>query len=311
MNYEQALLYKNDFLTYLHIEKNSSVNTYKSYQYDLNQLFIFWEKAEEENKKTYVFEEVVDAFFMSLYETQIQKSSVARKVACFKSFENYLQSCNIEIQLRLTIPRLEKKLPTYVTIEEITYLLDDVSDEQLDSSRPVRDKTILELLYATGVRCSELCAITLPDINFDQKSILITGKGDKQRMVLFGDKAKNRMLSYIQGERAIDSIRNGLQSLFITQQGASLQDRSVQRILQRFSFLLGSKKQITPHKIRHSFATHLLNAGMNLRALQELLGHSSLATTERYTHISAKDLKELYTNVSPLALMTFHNSNET
>lgn len=311
MNYEQALLYKNDFLTYLHIEKNSAVNTYKSYQYDLNQLFHFWKKTEEEHKIEYAFEEVVDAFFMNLYETQMQKSSVARKVACFKSFEKYLQSCSIDIHLRLTVPRLEKKLPTYVTVEEITYLLDGVNDVQLNSSRPVRDKTVLELLYATGVRCSELCAITLPDINFDQKSILITGKGDKQRMVLFGDQAKTRMLSYIQGERAIDSIKKDLQSLFITQQGTPLQDRSVQRILQRFSILLSSKKQITPHKIRHSFATHLLNAGMNLRALQDLLGHSSLATTERYTHISAKDLKELYTNLNPLALMTLNHSDET
>ena len=302
MNYDQALLHKEDFLTYLDVEKNSSLNTYKSYQYDLNQLFTFWKMIQDKQNKTYKLQEIIDNFFMDLYNTGIKKSSIARKVACFKSFEKYMQSCNIEIYLRLTTPRIEKKLPTYLTIEEITYLLDNVSNEMLNSYRPIRDKTILELLYATGVRCSELCNIKLTDINFDQKTILITGKGDKQRVVLFGDKAKNIMLNYIQSERLIDVAKKGLFNLFLTHTGTDLQDRTVQRILNRFSKLLGSKKQLTPHKIRHSFATHLLNAGMNLRALQELLGHSSLATTERYTHISAKDLKELYTNFKPLSL---------
>ncbi len=305
MNYDQAYQQKDDFLTYLDVERNSAHNTYKSYQYDLNQLFTFWALVEKEKNTAYGLQEALEAFFMNLYQKGVQKSSVARKVACFKSFEKYMQSCNVDINLRLTTPRIEKKLPTYLSIDEITYLLDGVSDEILKSERPERDKTVLELLYATGVRCSELCAIKLRDINFDQKIILITGKGDKQRMVLFGQKAKERMLHYIQNERVRDMSKVAIDSLFLTQQGAPLQDRGVQRILSRFSKLLSSKKQLTPHKMRHSFATHLLNAGMDLRALQELLGHSSLATTERYTHISAKDLKELYTTLNPLALISF------
>lgn len=304
MKYDVAYQYKEDFMTHLDVERNSAHNTYKSYQYDLNQLFTFWKNLEKKQNKELELQAVLEAFFMDLYQKGIQKSSIGRKVACFKSFEKYMQSCHVDIYLRLTIPRIEKKLPTYVTIDEITYLLDGVSDEILDSERPLRDRTILELLYATGVRCSELCGIKLRDIDFDQKSILITGKGDKQRMVLFGDKAKGRMLAYIQSERIVDMHKGVVDFLFVTQLGLALQERTVQRILNRFSRLLGSKKQITPHKIRHSFATHLLNAGMNLRALQELLGHSSLATTERYTHISAKDLKELYTNLNPLSLIS-------
>lgn len=304
MKYDIAYQYKEDFITYLDVEKNSALNTYKSYQYDLNQLFSFWKVLEKKQNKELELQAVLEAFFMDLYQKGIQKSSIGRKVACFKSFEKYMQSCNVNIYLRLTIPRIEKKLPTYVTIDEITYLLDGLSDETLASERPLRDRTILELLYATGVRCSELCGIKLRDIDFDQKTILITGKGDKQRIVLFGDKAKERMLYYIQSERKIDMHKEVIDFLFVTQLGLALQERTVQRILNRFSKLLGSKKQITPHKIRHSFATHLLNAGMDLRALQELLGHSSLATTERYVHISAKDLKELYTKLNPLSVIS-------
>lgn len=304
MKYDVAYQYKDDFMTYLDVERNSAHNTYKSYQYDLNQFFTFWKDIQNRKDKIYILQEALEAFFMDLYQKGVQKSSIARKVACFKSFEKYMQSCNVDIYLRLTMPRVEKKLPTYLTIEEITYLLDGLSDKQLGSERPMRDKTILEVLYATGVRCSELCAIKLRDVDFDQKTILITGKGDKQRVVLFGERAKERMLLYIQHERLMDMVKGSLDVLFVTRQGAPLQERTVQRVLNRFSKQLVSKKQLTPHKVRHSFATHLLNAGMNLRALQELLGHSSLATTERYTHISAKDLKELYTKLNPLSLIS-------
>lgn len=305
MNYEQAYHYKQDFLTHLDVERNSALNTYKSYQYDLKQFFSFWKSLLTQNtKQSILLQEALEAFLMHLYKTGIQKSSVARKVACFKSFEKYIQSCNVVLDLRLVIPRIEKKLPTYLTIEEITYLLDDMTDQVLDSIRPLRDRAVLELLYATGVRCSELCSIRLLAINFDQKTVLITGKGDKQRIVLFGQKAKERLLQYIQDERLKDIGSRSIDYLFVTQFGNPLQDRGVQRILNRFSKRSGFKKQLTPHKIRHSFATHLLNAGMDLRALQELLGHVSLATTERYTHISAKDLKELYTTLNPLSLIS-------
>ncbi len=309
MNYEQAYQYKDDFLTYLDVERNSAHNTYKSYQYDLEQFFTFWKtKRQQDFTVLSHLQEALEAFFMHLYKIGIQKSSIARKIACFKSFEKYMHSCNIDIHLRLVTPRIEKKLPTYLSIDEITYLLDQMGDKELKSIRPLRDRTVLELLYATGVRCSELCDIKLIDIDFDQKTILITGKGDKQRIVLFGDKAKERLLTYIQDERLKDVGSKSINNLFVTQWGDPLQDRGVQRILNKFSKLLGSKKQITPHKIRHTFATHLLNAGMDLRALQELLGHTSLATTERYTHVSVKDLKELYTTINPLAVTYLKNT---
>lgn len=290
-----------EFLTYLDIERNVSINTSKSYHYDLDQFFSFWKKTEEDKKYTLDLNEALEQFFMFLYTQRIQKSSIARKIACFKSFEKYLHACDIDVYLNLTTPKIEKKLPTYLTVDEINFLLDKLDDKLLATKRPLRDRCILETLYATGIRCSELCNIQLNDIDFDQKTILITGKGDKQRIVLFNDITKQRLLQYIQIERIKDLQHNSFY-LFLTQKGLPIQERSIQKILNKFSRQLPGKKNITPHKIRHSFATHLLNAGMDLRSLQELLGHSSLATTEKYTHIATKDLKELYTKINPLKL---------
>lgn len=304
MHYAEALIKKDDFLTYLDIERNVALNTYKSYQYDLNQFFTFWNNLHQQNNSMpHSIQEAVPKFFMHLHNLKVQKSSIARKVACFQSFVKYLHRNNIAITLKLTAPRINKKLPTYLTTDEITYMLDTMPDDIFISKRPIRDRALLETLYATGVRCSELTNIKLQDINFDHKTILITGKGNKQRIVLFGNKAKNQLLRYIQTERATDLKHANFEYLFISAHCTKLTDRSLQQILHDLSKLLPFKKMITPHKLRHSFATHLLNAGMNLRALQELLGHSSLSTTERYTHVTTKDLKELYHQMNPMEFL--------
>jgi site-specific recombinase XerD len=304
MTYEQIVEKKDDFLTYLDVERNVALNTYKSYQYDLNQFLTFWDKTNKANPlKTFTMQDMLEKFFMHLYSLKVQKSSIGRKVACFKSFNAYLHSCNILINLKLTAPRIDKKLPTYLTIEEITFLLDTLPDKDFSPKRPLRDRAMLETLYATGVRCSELTSMKLSDIDFDQKSILITGKGNKQRVVLFGEKAKEKMLRYLQEERVIDLTSKDQDYFFIGTTGSKFTDRALQEIFSQLSKKLPQKKVLTPHKIRHSFATHLLNAGMNLRALQELLGHASLATTEKYTHIATKDLKELYQRINPMEFL--------
>ncbi|MBP9765109.1 tyrosine-type recombinase/integrase [Candidatus Babeliales bacterium] len=299
---EDVLIKKEDFLVYLDVERNVALNTYKSYQYDLNQLCTFWQKHQQNNPPMSL-QQILEKFFVHLYHKKVQKSSIARKIACFQSFAKYLHSCNIMINLKLTPPRLEKKLPTYLTVEEVAYIVDSMPDEAFTSKRPIRDRAIIELLYATGIRCSELTSIVLTDINFDQKTILIIGKGNKERVVLFGQKAKDAVLKYLQTERLQDLHNKNTPALFITQQATGISSRYVQIILQSISRKLPFKKTITPHKLRHSFATHLLNAGMNLRALQELLGHASLSTTERYTHITAKDLHELYQTINPMSFL--------
>lgn len=305
MFYLQAHNHMQDFLKHLDVERNVALNTYKSYRYDLNQFFRFWLEANNNtaHAKELTIQEAVSKFFIHLHSLKVQKISIARKIACFQSFAKFLHSNNINLNLKLTSPRITKKLPTYMTSQEVVYLLDSVPDSAFLSQQPIRDRAILETLYSTGIRCSELTHIQLMDINFDQKTILITGKGNKQRIVLFGNKAKDILLKYLQTERAKHDPKNQQSYLFITPSGNRLQDRALQHIVQDLNPFLPFQKKITPHKLRHSFATHLLNAGMNLRALQELLGHSSLATTERYTHITTQDLKELYQNINPLQFL--------
>lgn len=303
MLYQDAEIKKEDFLMHLDVERNVALNTYKSYQYDLNQFFRFWHKQEETLKAPLPIQHALEKFFVFLYHKKVQKSSIARKIACFQSFAKYLHSCNIVINFKLTSPRIDKKLPTYLTIDEITHILDKLDNSAFVSKRPIRDRAVIEILYATGIRCSELTNMILHDINFDQKTILITGKGNKQRIVLFGNKAKQKLLEYIQVERIKDLPEHPTNAVFLTQLGTPMNSRLVQLMLQTLSRRLPFKKILTPHKLRHSFATHLLNAGMNLRALQELLGHASLSTTEKYTHITTKDLHELYRNINPMQFL--------
>ncbi len=301
MQYLEALEKKENFLVYVQVERNLSDNTYKSYSSDLQQFFNFWKQHNEQTKKDVSIKTALDHFFVQHFYKKTQKSSIARKISCFTSFERFIKSNGINLNLQLTRPRVEKKLPTYLTVQEIFHLLDTVKDEELPSHRPIRDKAIFEVLYATGIRCAELTNIRIEDINFEEKTILIMGKGRKQRYVLFGEKAKTKILQYINAERFLNDRGNSI--LFVNPQGESLTNRTIQMIFTMFSKFLTVKKQLTPHKIRHSFATHLLNAGLDLRALQELLGHQSLSSTEKYTHVTTKDLQNMYDTIHPINSM--------
>lgn len=301
MQYEQAFQKKEEFLVYVQVERNLTDNTYKSYSSDLHQFFTFWKNHNEELKKDVSIKTALEHFFVQHFYKKTQKSSLARKISCFTSFERFLKSNGIALNLQLTRPKVEKKLPTYLTVQEITYLLDEIKDKDLPSHRPIRDKAIFEVLYATGIRCAELTQIRLEDINFEEKTILIKGKGRKQRYVLFGEKAKAKILQYMNAERFLNDRGNSI--LFVNAQGDSLTNRTIQMILNMFSKFLTVKKHLTPHKVRHSFATHLLNAGLDLRALQELLGHQSLSSTEKYTHVTTKDLQDMYNKIHPINTM--------
>jgi len=298
MNYQLLIAKKEDFLLHLDVERNLSLNTYKSYNSDLQQFFHFWHEINAKEEQEIALQQALQRFLMFLYHKNTKKSSIARKMSCFMSFTRYLKSNGIELNIHLTRPKLEQKLPTYLSVDELFYLLDQLPDTSLPTQRPIRDKAILEVFYATGIRCSELVNIHMQDINFTEKTILIkVGKGNKQRIVLFGQKAKEKMMDYLEIERSFDKKNDT--AFFLNHRGEKLTSRSIQRILKMFSAFLKTNKQLSPHKIRHSFATHLLNAGMDLRALQELLGHTSLASTEKYTHVTTKDLQEMYDTIHP------------
>ncbi len=289
---------KEEFLTYLQIERNLSENTLRSYDNDLQQFITFWKQLSPDDKLHLSFRRAIERYLVSLFYQKINKSSIARKFSCFKSFEKFLKPFGINLNLQLKRPRLDKKIPVYLSVDEMFHLLDEVNNEQLPTRYPIREKTILELLYATGVRCSELTAIRLCDIDMENKTIRICGKGKKERIVLFGQKAKKQLLSYFKYERPAWHDRQ--EALFLNYRHQQLTSRSIQRIVKMFRGFLKIERPITPHKIRHSFATHLLNQGVDLRMIQELLGHKTLASTEKYTHVSLHDLSQLCDRIHPI-----------
>lgn len=289
---------KEAFIEFLTVEKNLAINTRKAYESDLDQFISFWSAAPDDNKAYLPLRQMIERYLMSLFYKKMDKSSIARKFSCFKSFEKFLRKHGIILNLKLQRPRLDKKLPVYLSVDEIFYLLDSVSDADLLTRFPIRDKAILELLYATGIRCSELINISIKDIDMEQKTIRIFGKGNKERIVLFGQKAHQRITDYFDKERSL--VKDADEKLFLNCRYQPLTPRSIQRICEHFRRFLKVKRQITPHKIRHSFATHLLNQGTDLRVVQELLGHKTLTSTEKYTHVSLDELANLCETIHPI-----------
>lgn len=295
---EQFKEKKEEFLAYLTVEKNLADNTHRAYEGDLNQFITFWDSLPEQDKKHLNLRQVIERFLVSLFYKKIDTSSIARKFSCFTSFEKFLKTQGIILELKLKRPRIEKKLPIYLSVDEMFHLLDSVQEKELNSSFPIRDKAILEILYATGIRCSELTNIRVRDIDFANKEIRIRGKGNKERIALFGQKAHERITSYVEKERI--SIQSTDEFLFLSYRATPLTSRSIQRIIELFRSFLKIERPITPHKIRHSFATHLLNQGTDLRVVQELLGHKTLASTEKYTHVSLEDLARMCDKIHPI-----------
>lgn len=289
---------KDEFLAYLDVEKNLAHNTRKAYSSDLQQFIQFWDNLDEHMQKNLPLRQVIERYLVNLFYKKIDKSSIARKLSCFKSFEKFLRAQGFLIDLKLRRPRLDKKLPVYLSVDEIFYLLDQVTDDQLPTRHPIRDKAIFELLYATGIRCSELVTIRFADIDWHNKTIRIAGKGSRERLVLFGQKSKKKLIEYLDKERPKPKKDN--EYIFLNYRRQQLTTRSIQRIFEMFRKLLKIERHITPHKIRHSFATHLLNQGTDLRIVQELLGHKSLASTEKYTHVSLEELAKLCDTIHPL-----------
>lgn len=301
MNRELLASKIKDFLTFLGVEKNSSQHTLRAYESDLKQLLTFWQDLEKrEPMHTQLFEQTLRRYIVSLFYKKISKASLARKLSCLRSFQQFLDAQGIKLHMPIKSPRIDRKLPGTLSVDEIFFLLDAIKDQDLPSSFPYRDKTIFELIYATGVRCSELVNIKLTDLNFEEKIIRIMGKGRKERIVLFGTKATAMLEKYLTIERPSLIKDKDQQYLFLNYAGGQLTTRSVQRMFEMFRRFLQVDRKLTPHKIRHSFATHLLIEGVDLRIIQELLGHKTIATTEIYTHISNQQLTKMCDEKHPL-----------
>lgn len=289
-----------DFITFLRVEKNASAHTIRAYSSDLEQLIEFWERITAQENEELLLSTVVHRYVIALFYKKISKTSLARKFSSIRSLQTFMHKHGVELNVTIKSPKIDKKLPTTISIDEIQFLLDAVKHEELPTKYPYRDKAIFELLYATGVRCAELVNITLADINFLQKTVRVSGKGKQERFALFGDKAAKSLQEYIAHERETMIKTNPTQQLFVNRNGTAITTRSVQRIFEMFRKFLNIERNLTPHKVRHSFATHLLQQGVNLRVIQELLGHKAITSTEIYTHVSNQQLSKMCEEHHPL-----------
>ncbi len=279
--------YRDAFIAYLKTDKKVSSHTQRAYASDIDQCIEFWIALPEEDQAQLSCRQIIEKFLAGLTQTSIRKRSIARKYSCFSSFEKYLHANHVMVTLNLVRPSFEQKAPIYFSLETITHLLDEVPEKMMPSKRPVRDKAIFELMYATGIRSSELVAIRLQDLDLESKTILIFGrKAGRTRTVLFGSKAQERLQAYIEGERMLE--RNASSSLFLNQRGDGLTTRSVQRIIAMFRRFLKMDGPLTPHKLRHSYAAHLLSVGAEAEVVQALLGHVAPASIEKYANATCK-----------------------
>lgn len=289
---------KEKFLDYCVYERAMSPSSLRAYKNDFDQFKAFWELLEEE--RPYTFSEAQDKYLQELYYRKSARATLSRRLSCFNSFGKFLERFGLSARY-FKVPRREKKLPSFLSEKEIIHLLDKVPVKDLNTRFPARDVAILELLYSTGIRSFELCNIKMNDLDIDDCVIRIRGKGARDRMVVFGRRAKKRIRKYIKSERPAAGLSEYLfVNLTQTCKSPQLVTRTVQRIINKFKPFLAQNKRIAPHMLRHTFATHMMNKGMDVRMIQSLLGHNNINTTENYTHVSMDKLKNTCDLVHPL-----------
>jgi tyrosine recombinase XerC len=286
-----------EFMAYLKHEKNASPHTIANYKSDLLQLAQFLENKIWDLKD--IDNIVLREFLAVLYSRGEKKSTVGRKLAAVRSFFQFCVKRHWLIDnpaKMVSTPKQEKTVPTFLSEEEMKAFLDlPHTAKPLDK----RDKAMLELLYATGIRVSELVGIGLEDVKFSERLIRIRGKGKKERLVPFGRMAEMSLRSYLRVRAKINKGRVEESPLFLNYRGQKLSSRSVERTVDKYIQRSALRRKISPHSLRHSFASHLLSRGADLRVIQELLGHESLATTQKYTHLDLKHLLEVYRKSHP------------
>lgn len=286
-----------DYLEHLRYERNASPHTIAGYRRDLLQFQAFLET--HRIRFSQINNVVIRSFLADLYARADKKSTIARKLAALRSFFQYGISRKWMTDNPAKVvatPKQEKRVPSFLSEEEMSSLLDlPLGSKPLES----RDKSILELLYATGIRVSELVGLNLDDVNLEERLIRVRGKGKKERLVPFGKIASQSLQLYLQRRGAIHKGDVDNKAVFLNYLGNRLNPRSVQRMVSHYLRQTALKRKISPHSLRHSFASHLLSRGADLRAIQELLGHESLATTQKYTHLDLKQLLQVYRKSHP------------
>ena len=301
------------FLEFLRLNRNVSKHTVRAYAGDLNQFLLFarrqlnnrWVRPEDLDHR------LVRAFLGELYEKSKSRSTSSRKLAAIRSFFRYLcreGHISHNPAVLVSTPKLERKIPVHLDFDDIEPLL-----TAPDPTTPLgrRDRAILELLYASGLRLSELVGLDLGDVNIDSRLVRVLGKGGKERIVPFNQSTASALRRYLTDRQSLRAhgldLRENVsevttnEPLFVNYVGRRLTGRSVDRLLRRYVAKSTTKLGVSPHALRHSFATHLLERGADLRAIQEMLGHARVSTTQRYTHLSVSKITKLYRETHPRA----------
>jgi integrase/recombinase XerC len=291
-----------DFLNYLTYERNSSLNTVRAYRDDLESFVTFLSDdyltmARDQLDLRRIDQVTIRAYLAHLARRKLERISIARHLSTLRSFFKYLvREGTVEANPARAVatPKIEKRLPSVMQPSDVALLL-----EQPDLSTPLglRDRAFLELLYGSGLRISELVGVNVDDVELRARLVKVRGKGSKERIVPFGSKAEEAIRAWMDVRKPNDEEH----AVFINFRGDRITTRSVRRLFDGYVRAAALRAGISPHTMRHSFATHLLNAGADLRGIQELLGHASLSTTQRYTHLNDWQLIEVYRKAHPRA----------
>lgn len=284
-----------EFLNYLSVEKGLAANSIEAYRQDLHQYQEFLTRKKVTDLARVKRGEIVQ-FLLREKDRGLQTSSLARRLVAIKLFHRFLAKegrLREDITSVLESPRLWKKLPQFLTLTEMEKILQIPKPKR---PMEIRDRALLELLYATGMRVSEIAGLRLLDLNLENSFLKCRGKGSKERIVPFGQAASDSVQTYL------EKVRKRVPSnefLFVGPKGKSLTRQRIWQLIRKYAHLAGIQKKITPHTFRHSFATHLLERGADLRVVQELLGHADIATTQIYTHVSRDHLKAVHARFHP------------
>lgn len=289
-----------NFVRHLRVERNASEHTIRGYRADLQDFAAHLAHTNHGIDLTHATTLTIREHMAALYRRKIKKSSIARKLAAFRTFYRYLKMERLRDDNPAEVvatPKQDKPLPAVLTKDEAKALMETPADE---GPFGLRDRAILEMLYSTGMRVSELTGLNEDDLDTSNQVALVRGKGRKERLVPFGTHALRALSRYLEAWQGVDLPLRG-PGVFRNRFGGRLTARSVDRLLQTYTRACGIDRPISPHALRHSFASHLLGEGADLRTVQEMLGHASLSTTQRYLHVTPEKLWEVYDKAHPRA----------
>lgn len=271
--------------------KNSSKHTLRAYKRDLFDFYEYLKKSSLDYLN--ITRNSLRGFLVELKEKGLDKRSISRKISSIRSFYRFLLKEGVIEKNPVTtleLPKIDKKLPTFLTEEEVIKLINSPNDKKLIG---FRDKLILIFLYSTGMRVSEIVSLKVSQLDIDKGEVIITGKGKKDRVIFLTDELKDMIKSYLKKRKKNSNV------LFLNRNGKPLTDKGIRLLVEKYAKKVVPYKKVTPHTLRHTFATHLLTNGADLRVVQELLGHTKLSTTQIYTHLTKENLKKIYDNFHP------------